>query len=130
MSHPAIPLPARHIDPCPMLKRLERREAYRLTHSFVMIAHDVHTRLYHKRPASVWRLTAAATQMMHFVIHSDSAIKKRRGQWRLRRALAAARAAAVVLKRLSSEHEHRAIISATAEVLERAIRALEEEIVQ
>ena len=113
-----------------MLKRLESREAYRLTHSFLMIVHEVNDALRRVRPVSTDRLSQAAHQMLHYVIHADSAWKRRHGQKRLLLALKIARAAQLVLKRLSDERDHRAIVSAATEVLERTIHALDKEIIR
>jgi hypothetical protein len=113
-----------------MLRRLESREAYRLTRSFLMIVYEVNDALRCVRPASTIRLSQAAHQLLHFVIHADARFKRGRGQRCLARALAAARAAQLILKRLSTEHEHRAIVSAATEVLERTIKALEQEMIR
>ncbi len=69
-----------------MFKKLEKREAFRLTHAFIMIGIPIYKALYEKRPASVARLVRAQHQMMHFVIHADGHLKKNFGQWRMRRA--------------------------------------------
>ena len=113
-----------------MLRRLESREAYRLTHSFLMVVDEVDDALRRVRPASAARLSQAAHQMLHFVIHADARFRRGRGQKCLGRALAAARAAKIILKRLSTEHDHRAIVSAATEILERTIKALEQEVIE
>lgn len=112
-----------------MLKHLERRASYRGANEFLMIAHDVQEALHDVRPASVQRLSQAAFAIMHYVIHSDAHLLKRWGQWRIARALLAARAAYAILRRLHGIEAHRVIVSAAMEVLEREIAFLEAEVV-
>jgi hypothetical protein len=110
-----------------MRTSLHAREAYALSESFLQICHDVSDVLRPSRPASIHRLNEAAFATVHFVIHSHRRRKKAR-TWRIERALAAATAAELVLRRLLQVDGHRALVSAGLEICERLQCALREEL--
>jgi hypothetical protein len=110
-----------------MMERFEKREAFRAARQFGMTARAVRKAFKTSRPASAHRLNQASIAIVHFVIHSTGRTHRRCGQWRIARALAAAQAAHIVLKRLRKVSEHRAITGAAMETLERVVTALEKE---
>lgn len=111
-----------------MRDKLQQRASFRGAAQFARLAHEVSQALRTIRPASASRVSQAAVAIMHFVIHSDRRIRKQGGQWRLRRALLAALAAEAALRRMSDVSQHRIIISAALEAIEREIVLLKEEL--
>jgi hypothetical protein len=110
-----------------MLKKFERRESYCAAHEFLNVSHDVCDVFRHVLPASTWRLGSASVQIIHFIIHSERSLNRLPGQWRIGRALSAARAARAALRRMYKVPQHRIPVSAALEVLERLMAALEKE---
>lgn len=112
---------------CYRMRRFENRESFRVAHEFFMTTHKLCDAVREIRPASSWRVESAAGQIVHYIIHSHGRVQRRGGQWRIARALAAAGAAHRALDRIHTLPEWRVQASAALEVLERLIKALEQE---
>jgi acyl transferase domain-containing protein len=122
----AIPLPvlAKHRG---AMRKLQQRESYRLAFSFLVVSKRVSDALRDKRPASIHRLNAAGMAIVHFICHSQRR-RRKRNEWRIQRAVAAAAAAGAILQRLHAIDQHRVTVSAANEVLERLQAVLKQEL--
>ena len=107
-----------------MRDKLKQRESLVVANEFWMVTHRLCDIFRHVLPASSDRLASASCRIVHFIIHSDSKLHKRPGQWRIQRALAASAAAGAALRRMKRVPEHRIAVSAAEEVLERLGNAL------
>ena len=100
----------------------------RAAKEFIIICHNLRGAANAVRPASIWRLEQASHQIMHFAIHADTHMRRKGRRWRLEHAIRAGYCARRCLKRVAKVETHRVMCSACADVLDRLMMELQNEL--